>query len=215
MVKTHVISYEWRSNRAWLDCVLYIPLRSALVARKYYSVFCFPAHWPQWHKNEATVFNNLCDLWRLLRNILISWPFFLHPVRPYKYHRQITGSLKVFGRFATENSLWLLAWSVYPWCLSNEVVLLLFHVKLCFVITQPLCFIAYNHTSYNVQTLTTKDCKEVQTNMPKNVGSMKTWSAKMKSLDILIAVYCNADCTTCNSARHQLNTERTQNRAGL
>ena len=32
-----------------------------------------------------------------------------------------------------------------------------------------------------VQTLTTKDCKGLQTNMPKNVGSMKTWSAKMKS----------------------------------
>ena len=30
-----------------------------------------------------------------------------------------------------------------------------------------------------VQTLTTKDCKEPQTNMPKNVGSIKTWSAKI------------------------------------
>ena len=35
-----------------------------------------------------------------------------------------------------------------------------------------------------VQTLTTKDCKGLQTNMPKNVGSMKTWSAKMKSRHI-------------------------------
>ena len=30
-----------------------------------------------------------------------------------------------------------------------------------------------------VQTLTTKDCKGPQTNMPKNVGSIKTWSAKI------------------------------------
>ena len=31
-----------------------------------------------------------------------------------------------------------------------------------------------------VQTLTTKDCKGPQTNMPENVGSIKTWSAKMR-----------------------------------
>ena len=35
-----------------------------------------------------------------------------------------------------------------------------------------------------VQILTTKDCKGPQTNMPKNVGSIKTWSAKMKSRHI-------------------------------
>ena len=35
-----------------------------------------------------------------------------------------------------------------------------------------------------VQTLTIKDCKGPQTNMPKNVGSIKTWSAKMKSRHI-------------------------------
>ena len=34
------------------------------------------------------------------------------------------------------------------------------------------------------QTLTTKDCKGPQTNMPENVGSIKTWSAKMKSRHI-------------------------------
>ena len=32
-----------------------------------------------------------------------------------------------------------------------------------------------------VQILTTKDCKGQQTNVPKNVGSIKTRSAKMKS----------------------------------
>ena len=32
-----------------------------------------------------------------------------------------------------------------------------------------------------IQTLTTKDCKGLQTNMPKNVGSTKTYSAKLKS----------------------------------
>ena len=32
------------------------------------------------------------------------------------------------------------------------------------------------------QTLTTKDCKGPQTNMPKNVVCMKTWSAKIKIL---------------------------------
>ena len=36
----------------------------------------------------------------------------------------------------------------------------------------------------SVQTLTTKDCKGPQTNMPENVGSIKTWSAKMKSRHI-------------------------------
>ena len=35
-----------------------------------------------------------------------------------------------------------------------------------------------------VQTLTTKDCKGPQTNMPEKVGSIKTWSAKMKSRHI-------------------------------
>ena len=31
-----------------------------------------------------------------------------------------------------------------------------------------------------VQTLTTRDCKGPQTNMPKNVGSIKTWSENIK-----------------------------------
>ena len=35
-----------------------------------------------------------------------------------------------------------------------------------------------------IQTLTTKDCKGLQTNMPKNVGSTKTLSAKLKSRHI-------------------------------
>ena len=35
---------------------------------------------------------------------------------------------------------------------------------------------------YLLQTWTTKDCKGPQTNMPKNVGSIKTWSAKMKMM---------------------------------
>ena len=37
---------------------------------------------------------------------------------------------------------------------------------------------------FTVQTLTTKDCKGPQSNMPENVGSIKTWSAKMKSRHI-------------------------------
>ena len=32
----------------------------------------------------------------------------------------------------------------------------------------------------NVQTLTTRACNGTQANMPKNVGSVKTWSAKIK-----------------------------------
>ena len=40
------------------------------------------------------------------------------------------------------------------------------------------------HHYLQVQTLTTKDCKGPQTNMPENVGSIKTWSAKMKSRHI-------------------------------
>ena len=39
-------------------------------------------------------------------------------------------------------------------------------------------------SSHKVQTLTTKDCKGPQTKMPKNVGSIKTWSAKIKSRHI-------------------------------
>ena len=35
-----------------------------------------------------------------------------------------------------------------------------------------------------IQTLTAKDCKGLQTNMPKNVGSTKTLSAKLKSRHI-------------------------------
>ena len=32
----------------------------------------------------------------------------------------------------------------------------------------------FNKKHYTLQTLTTKDCKGPQTNMPKNVGSIKT-----------------------------------------
>ena len=39
----------------------------------------------------------------------------------------------------------------------------------------------YGPRIHKVQTLTTKDCRGPQTNMPKNVGSIKTWPAKMKS----------------------------------
>ena len=44
-----------------------------------------------------------------------------------------------------------------------------------------------------VQTLTTKDCKGPQTNMPENVGSIKTWSAKMKwnmSIIHVVDLFC-------------------------
>ena len=49
-----------------------------------------------------------------------------------------------------------------------------------------------------VQTLTIKDCKRPQTNVPKNAGSIKTWSAKiiMKTYQILQLEYCNAGRTT-------------------
>ena len=48
----------------------------------------------------------------------------------------------------------------------------------------------------NVQTLTTKDCKGPQTNMPKNVGSIKTWSAKMKSrCSILLSEFNMSKCS--------------------
>ena len=34
----------------------------------------------------------------------------------------------------------------------------------------------HHHHHHHVQTLTTRDCKGPQTNMPNNVGSIKTWS---------------------------------------
>ena len=37
----------------------------------------------------------------------------------------------------------------------------------------------YYYYHYYLQTLTTRDCKRPQTNMAKNVGSVKTWSAKI------------------------------------
>ena len=42
----------------------------------------------------------------------------------------------------------------------------------------------YGPKIHNVKTLTTKDSKGPQTNMPRNVGSIKTWSAKMTSRHI-------------------------------
>ena len=49
------------------------------------------------------------------------------------------------------------------------------------------------------QTLTTRDCKGPQTNMPKNVGSIKTWSAKMNSRHIK---FCNQNLYFCWSCLH-------------
>ena len=65
-----------------------------------------------------------------------------------------------------------------------------------------------------VQTLTTKDCKGPQTNMPENAGSINTWSAKIKSRHIKFCsriLQCWSYYVKINSARHQRDTERTQN----
>ena len=52
-----------------------------------------------------------------------------------------------------------------------------------------------------VQTLTTKDCKGPQTDMPKNVGSIKTWSAKMKSRRIFFPRVFSACCAILTSPK--------------
>ena len=59
-----------------------------------------------------------------------------------------------------------------------------------------------------LQTLTTRDCKGPQTNTPKNVGSIKTWSAKiiMWTYYIVQAKYCNGDRTTWKLTLKDINT---------
>ena len=51
--------------------------------------------------------------------------------------------------------------------------------------------------------ITTKDCKGPQTNMPKNVGSIKTWSAKIASRHIK---FCNVDRTEWKLTLQDINT---------
>ena len=69
-------------------------------------------------------------------------------------------------------------------------------------------FIERKKIKIRVQTLITRDCKGPQANMPENVGSIKTWSAKMKSRHIKFsqAEYCNADRTTWKLTLQDINT---------
>ena len=59
--------------------------------------------------------------------------------------------------------------------------------------------LSFPHVRVKSTNINHQDCKGPQTNMPKNVGSIKTWSAKMNSRHIK---FCNQNLYFCWSCLH-------------